>query len=90
MSGMSGKVALNSAGDREPNYLLSGTLTNGSEVILAKVVNTGEDMLHQVNSSSLVRGGSSTTVAMADRSVETWICQYFPTPSARAESFRST
>ncbi|KAI0234900.1 hypothetical protein LSAT2_014719 [Lamellibrachia satsuma] len=44
---MSGKVALNYVGDREPNYLLSGTLANGSGVVLAKWVNTGDDIFQQ-------------------------------------------
>ena len=37
-SGMSGKVALNSVGDRTPNYELTGTLDNGSAVVIARVV----------------------------------------------------
>ncbi|KAK2160638.1 hypothetical protein NP493_1635g00029 [Ridgeia piscesae] len=36
-SGMSGKVALNSVGDRTPNYELTGTLDNGSAVVIARV-----------------------------------------------------
>ena len=54
---MTGKVALNSVGDREPNYRLSGTLKNGSSILVAKVINTGGDnVLQQVNNGQQYNG----------------------------------
>ena len=47
-SGMSGEVKLNSAGDRESQYELRGTLSNGSVIVVAKTAHTGGDTLPQV------------------------------------------
>ena len=49
MPGMSGTVVLNEHGYRAPNFHLTGTLPNGSAVEVAKIVNIGEVIVHQVN-----------------------------------------
>ena len=49
MSGMSGEVMLNADGDRESEYELRGTLTNGSGIVVAKTAHTAGDTLPQVN-----------------------------------------
>ena len=47
--GMSGTVVLDEFGSRLPNFALTGTQLNGSAIKVAKVVNIGGDVVHQVN-----------------------------------------
>ena len=47
--GMSGTVVLDDVGDRLPNFVLTGSQLNGSAIKVAKVVNTGEGEIRQVN-----------------------------------------